>query len=110
MRRAAFLVLLAACDDPAPPAAPNPHSDRERAVREKIDGIGAEAFPDDTGITWHVRSFEHHEATSLVEVEPEPSTVGYPKFRFELGFENPQEPKLRRCFCWRDEKWELLFD
>ena len=49
---------------------------REKYIREHMDEIGRESFPDNPDVTWRVTDIAHQGELSVVEVEPQPDTVG----------------------------------
>jgi len=81
---------------------------RETSIREGIDRVGRECFPDDD-VAWSVRRMTHHGVFSLVEGVPEPDSVGYPRFEFVLHFQHDGTFEVAGCYCWNHERWELLF-
>jgi len=85
-------------------------SRRETAIRQRLNAIGHEAFPDNPEVNWVVEKIEHQEGISIVEVRPDGGDVGYPRFQFVLSFPSAGSPSLKRCFCWNKGKWELLFE
>jgi len=82
---------------------------RERLIRDQIDDVGRESFPDDGDVSWNIRKMTHHGVFSIVEVEPVPDTVGYPRFEFVLHFLAEESLEVVGCYCWSHERWELLF-
>jgi len=85
-------------------------SAREPVIRQRLQAIGLESFPDDTDVTWRLLGIVDAGAFSIVEAAPEPDTVGYPRFRFVLDFPSPDTPRVVGCYCWeRGGRWGLLF-
>ena len=81
---------------------------REEIIRENIQKIGEDSFPDDE-VVWNIGEIIHKGHYSSVEAVPYPTTVGYDKFKFILGFENEQRYYVVGCYCWSDNQWLLLF-
>jgi hypothetical protein len=81
---------------------------REEAIRQGIQKIGTQWFPNDE-VQWSVRRMTHHGVFSLVEAVPAPDTVGYPRFEFVLHFRRDSAFEVAGCYCWNHERWELLF-
>jgi hypothetical protein len=82
-----------------------PQRARESTIREHIQEIASDAFPDDD-VQWKVRGFHHSGDYSFVEVEPVPPTVGYPKFIFVLHFDGFGHMQDCGCYCWNGA-WQL---
>ena len=82
---------------------------RDQVIREKIQVIGEDSFPDDE-VTWNSGEIVHTGHYSSVEAVPEPSTVGYEKFKFILGFVDEKKFYVVGCYCWHNNGWSLLFD
>ena|SRR3972149_9630772 len=83
--------------------------EREKYIRENITRIAESSFPDKVGLTWQIHRFEHRGIITFAEVEPQPSTVGYPRFKFVVSFMNPKEPLLAACYAFDKGRWTLLF-
>ena len=82
----------------------------DRADMEKtLQAIGRQAFPDDTEVHWHVREVMNRGGYVCVEAEPEPSTVGYPRFRFVLRESPGGKWTDHGCYCLDGGKWSLLY-
>ena len=78
-------------------------------IRERIQAIGQDSFPDDTGVAWRVLAIEHKGEFAFVESEPVPATVGYPRFRFVLRQGATGDINVLGCYCLDGGKWSLLF-
>ncbi len=83
-------------------------SDRDSIIRERIQELGEESFPDDE-VAWSVQTIVHKGPYSAVEAVPSPATVGYEKCRFILGFTNPDTCFVVGSYCWNGSGWSLLF-
>ena len=84
-------------------------SAREPLIRQHLQAIGLENFPDDTEVAWRLVKIIDAGAYCIVEATSEP-TVGYDKFRFVLDFPSPTVPRTAGCYCWeRRRGWSLLF-
>lgn len=81
--------------------------EREAWLRQNIQNLGQESFPEDPDVAWRVLAVTHKGAFSAAEAEAHPATVGYPKFKFVAEFTDG--PRLVGCLCWNDGKWEPLF-
>ena len=82
--------------------------DRERIVKDHIQMIGEESFPDDQ-VKWNIIKITFKENYAFVESEPSPATVGYAKFTFVVRFPDNQSCTVAGCYCWDHNKWDLLF-
>jgi hypothetical protein len=72
----------------------------ERAEIERIlPSIASTAFPEDTGVRWHIRNTVSKSGFFCVEAEPVPATVGYPCFRFVLGRDASGALVDHGCYC-----------
>ncbi len=85
-------------------------SDREALIRERIQEIAEDVFPDNTDVTWEILAISHEGAYSLVESKPDPDTVGYPAFKFVVSFGSiaPGSTNAAGVYCLQDGKWTLL--
>ena len=83
-------------------------SAREQHIKENIQQIGEESFPDDE-VTWNPGKIIHEGHYSSVEAFPTPPTVGYEKFKFILGFTDESKFYVVGCYCWHKDTWSLLF-
>jgi hypothetical protein len=81
---------------------------RDQVIRENIQVIGEDSFPDDQ-VAWNSGEIIHKGHYSSVEAVPHPSTVGYEKFKFVLGFVDEEKFYVVGCYCWHDNEWSLLF-
>jgi hypothetical protein len=100
----------AAPEAPAPAVATTAATDasrREAWLRTHVVGIAEDTFPDDLGLDWVVQGFEHRGPLTLVEVEPRPATVGYPRFRFAVSFAG-SEPRCLATYAAKNGRFELL--
>ncbi len=80
---------------------------REGAIRERIQDIGEDTFPDDD-VDWKLLGVRHSGDYCFAEVEPEPDTVGYPRFIFVLHFDAFGHMQECGCYCMADGNWTLL--
>ena len=78
---------------------------REAAIRERIQDIGEDTFPDDD-VDWKLLGFRHEGDYCFAEVEPD--TVGYPRFIFVLHFDGFGHMHECGCYCMADGSWTLL--
>ena len=99
-----------ATEEAAEPATPEEgqNPEREGYLRENIVAMAEEQFPDDTGLEWEVHGFDHQEHLTFVEVEPQPSTVGYPRFRFAVSFADEAAPKVVATYALIEERFALF--
>jgi hypothetical protein len=81
---------------------------RESFLKDNIVRLAEAAFPDNKGIQWNILSFEHKAHLTYVEAEPNPSTVGYPRFKFAVSFKNPEMPRVIGIFCFENGQYSLL--
>lgn len=82
--------------------------DRDRIVRENIQVIGEESFPDDE-ITWNIKGIKNVGKFCFVESDPLSTMVGYDKFTFILKFTDDQSYTVAACYGWENNQWSLLF-
>ena len=82
---------------------------REAFIAANLQGIGLESFPEDSGVAWQLCSARHEGDYSLVEAEPRPATVGYPRFRFVLHFDALGRGTCVGCYALDAGRWDLLF-
>lgn len=78
-------------------------------IRERIQDVGLDSFPDDTAVAWRVLAIEHKGGYAFVEAEAAPATVGYPKFRFVLKPGTMKDVEVLGCYCFDRGNWSLLF-
>jgi hypothetical protein len=76
-------------------------ADLERLVQ----AAAAEAFPDDAGVRWRVLACRERRGFRCVEAEPEPATVGYPRFRFVFD----ERDTDHGCYALDGARWRLLY-
>ena len=81
---------------------------RESVLKNTIVRLTEAAFPDNKGIQWNILSFEHKAHLTYVEAEPNPSTVGYPRFKFAVSFKNPEMPRIIGTYCFKDGQYSLF--
>ena len=82
---------------------------RDAFIRDNIQAIGLDSFPDNDDVTWSVRRVWHEGEFSMVEAEPQPPTVGYPSFRFVLHFGGSSQGVVAGCYALTNNGWSLLF-
>lgn len=87
---------------------PDRNAAREKLIKEHIQHIGEESFPDDE-VKWTVTEMLHKGRYCAAEAIAQPPTVGYEKFRFIIGFVDESEFYVVGCYCWHRNKWSLLF-
>ena len=81
---------------------------RESFLKDNIVRLAEAEFPDNKGIQWNILSFEHKAHLTYVEAEPNPSTVGYPRFKFAVSFKNPEMPRIIGTYCFKDGQYSLF--
>ena len=81
---------------------------RESFLKDNIVQLAEAEFPDNKGIQWNILGFEHKAHLTHVEAEPNPSTVGYPRFKFAVSFKNPEMPRVIGVFCFENGQYSLL--
>jgi hypothetical protein len=82
--------------------------ERERIIRERINDICQESFPDDTDVSWTVLRITHESKYSFVECEPDSTEVGYPKFVLVLTFTESGKAREEGCYAFERGRWDLL--
>jgi hypothetical protein len=82
---------------------------RDTLIQVNIDRWGKESFPDNPDVVWRAGKIVHQGEYSLVESEPMPPTVGYPRFRFILHFPKGADPAVAGCHAWDQGRWMMLF-
>ena len=83
---------------------------RDGFIKDNIQAIGVDSFPDNTDVTWNIRRVWHEGDFSMVEAEPTPPTVGYPSFRFVLQFVGgASQGVVAGCYALTKAGWSLLF-
>jgi hypothetical protein len=82
---------------------------REEILRKRIDEHGHQCFPDDENVIWNVLEIRHHDQYSFVQTQPDPDTVGYPRFTFVFLFAAAKDPQLVGCYALDRGKWTVLF-
>lgn len=70
--------------------------------------MAEDTFPDNTGLEWIIHRSQHADDFTLVEVEPKPAEVGYPRFKFFVSFLHPQKPEHWGTYIPVKSHWELL--
>ena len=83
-------------------------AERELFLRDNIVRLAEAEFPDNKGIQWNILRFEHKAHLTYVEAEPNPSTVGYPRFKFAVSFKNPEMPRVIGTYCFKDGQYSLF--
>ncbi len=83
--------------------------DKDALIRENIQTIGLDSFPDDENVTWNIIKIEHKGKYSYVEAKPDPDMVGYPQFKFVIAYKG-ESLEAVACYCLEGGKWGLLFD
>ena len=81
---------------------------RESFLKDTIVQLAEAEFPDNKGIQWNILGFEHKAHLTYVEAEPNPSTVGYPRFKFAVSFKNPEMPRIIGTYCFKDGQYSLF--
>ena len=70
-------------------------SEREVWIRQNINGIGRQAYPDDADLEWTLHSMAHNGWYSFVEAEPTSAdSIGWPRLKFVLRCEAGTQPIL----------------
>jgi hypothetical protein len=78
-------------------------------IEDALQVIGQEAFPDNSDVYWRVQQIVERGGFLCVEAEPQPSTVGYPCFRFVLLPAVDGVFVDHGCYCLRGNVWHLLY-
>ncbi len=96
-------------DAPAPSAAAIADGPCARAAADGAPDAARRSFPDNPDVAWAVLAASVEGSRSVVEVEPTPSTVGYPRFQlvFECAVDDP--PVLLGAYALDGGAWTLLF-
>ena len=81
---------------------------REAYLRSNIVTLAEGEFPDDTGLEWLVHGFDHQGDLSFVEVEPKPATVGYPRFKLAVSFQDENAPTVIANYALIDGEFKLF--
>ncbi len=81
---------------------------KEDTVRNSIQALGSDAFPDDE-VSWTVKNIISKDDYVFTEVEPLPNTVGYDKYVFVLTPEKTETYTIISCFVLDNGQWDLLF-
>jgi hypothetical protein len=89
----------------------NRRSMRETKIKQQIDDIGREAFPDSPNVVWSIREIVHKEEdVAFAEVEPKPSDpIGWARLKFALHFGRKEKPTLAACYGQSDGLWSSVF-
>ncbi len=84
---------------------------RETKIKQHIDDIGREAFPDSPNVVWSIREIIHKEEdVAFAEVEPKPSDpIGWTRLKFALHFASNEKPTLAACYGFSDGLWSSVF-
>ena len=82
-------------------------AERERLIREGLQSIGEDTFPDDQ-VEWGILSIRHVGEYSLAISAPSPPSVGYPQFAFVLHFGVSGPMRDCACYCFDRGTWKLL--
>ncbi|MBL7042426.1 MAG: DUF3592 domain-containing protein [Pirellulaceae bacterium] len=84
---------------------------RETKIKQQIDAIGREAFPDSPNVVWSIREIIHKEEdVAFAEVEPNPSDpIGWTRLKFALHFGRKEKPTLAACYGFSDGLWSAVF-
>jgi hypothetical protein len=83
--------------------------DRDSFIETHLQQIGLDSFPDNLDVVWHSRDVRHIGDYSMVEAEPIPATVGYPRFRLVLRFADASDGVVVGCYALMHNGWQLLF-
>lgn len=108
-----FLTVVGCGDDAsAPVAAPVPHVPGPQCVA-RAEGaapdLARRTFPDNPDVTWHVRGVTSDaEGRAIVEMEPEPDTVGYPRFKLLIGCPATGGPDILATYALENGAFTLL--
>ena len=84
---------------------------RETKIKQQIDDIGREAFPDSPKVVWSIREIIHKEEdVAFAEVEPKPSDpIGWTRLKFALHFGWNEKPTLAACYGFSEGVWSSVF-
>ncbi len=80
----------------------------ENIIRNNIQSIGDESFPDSV-VEWGIANLFCKGQYGFVEVVPKPNEVGYEKFIFVINVEGENSFNVASCYSWENNKWEILF-
>jgi len=83
--------------------------DRDEVIRQGIQQIGLDSFPEDTEVAWRVWAIRHEGSYSAVDADASPATVGYDKFRFVLRFQDEDRFTVVGRYCYEGGRWRPLF-
>ena len=84
---------------------------REAKIKQHIDGIGREAFPDSPSVVWSIREIIHKEEdVAFAEAKPNPSDpIGWTRLKFALHFGWNEKPTLAASYGFSDGVWSSIF-
>ena len=90
------------------PAAEDGPDECATAAEAEAPAMALEAFPDNPDVTWEVLGATiDDEGRSLVELQPDPDEVGYPRFTFLIDC-TTGEPVRLATYAFEDEGYILL--
>lgn len=87
---------------------PMGENEKEIFIRENIVDLAEESFPDSVGLAWIIHQIQHKDATTYVEIEPDPPEAGYERFVLAITFRDPEDPEVLGIYCWDNEEYQLL--
>jgi hypothetical protein len=89
---------------------PMPESDRESWIRQNINHIGRDAYPDYPDVKWTFHGVVHQGGYTFVEAEPTPADpIGWPRVRFVLRCEADAQPILAGGYGLEQAGWQRIF-
>jgi hypothetical protein len=77
-------------------------------VRETAPAEARRAFPDNPDVTWIVHSAANDGGHVAAELEPQPATVGYPRFLLIFGCGPGDAPVRYGTYARQNDAWTLL--
>jgi hypothetical protein len=80
----------------------------ENLVRENIVRIAETQFPDNRGLRWLIHGFSRLGSLVVVEVEPQPSEVGYSRFKFVFVVDGGAHLRHVATYCLEAGEYSLL--
>ena len=91
-----------------PPEPAVPSTAEETWVREHIVELAESQFPDNRGLDWIIHGLSHRGDLILVEVEPVPDEVGYPRFQLAVAGGRDGEAEVVGVYCLEGGELTLL--
>ena len=85
-------------------------TDREQWVRDHLERLAQDLFPEDRHAAWQLLGIEHDRDRAIVEVEPDPEVVGDVSLKLVVRFDGTGDPECVAVY-YREEDgdgYELL--